>query len=936
MCGISHFYIRLLKRVFMKNNSQPFAVAIISLALLTYLVKGNFCAIGGNGEAREDLYANENFDEASESGSYKIKRLRNPATGLIPADIREKEIAFAASLPQNNLRSNTWQNRGPYNLGGRTRAIALDVTDENIILAGQVSGGMWRSTDGGNSFAKCTQAQQIHSTTCVVQDRRAGKTNVWYYGTGESYGIVNAAGFSAQFSGNGIFKSTDGGVNWAQLPSTVSNTPTTLAQKRDFDFVWEMVTDQSNAAQDEVYAAVVNGVWRSIDGGTSWSPVLGLDTSASSAISEYTDIAITTDGVLYASISSESPSKGIWRSADGVNWVNITPAGFPVSYSRTEIGIAPGDESQVYFVTQAPGTGSTGHALWKYKYLSGDGSGANGIWSDRTANIPNDHCFGFYTFDFRKYSSQSSYDMFVSVHPSDTNLIFLGGTNIFRNTDGFTSTAYDWIGGYQCDTNQYSNYVYPNHHPDQHKLLFLPSDNSKAISANDGGLMKTENVFAPTVSWQLMNNNYNTGQFYTCAIEPGNTTSEMITGGLQDNGTFFTNTVDYTQPWSKSFYGDGAYCSITRGHTNHYMSWQTGKLFKMDITPSGTVNGLTRIDPVGGTGYQFINPFVMDPLNDDIMYWVGGKFLWRNDSLSSIPITGNEYNPVSQGWKKHTGSATSNFSGAPPISCLDMSEENTNIIYYGTETGKLFRLDSCRTSNTNSRVEITNAVFPVAYVSCVEVDRLNHNNVMVSFSNYGVPSIFYSTDAGVTWTNVSGNLEENANGTGNGPSVAWVHIYNDGSSKTFYAGTSTGLYSTDNLNGLNTVWQQEGASTIGNVVINMIASRTFDNNIVVATHGNGIYSNKTFVPSGINKVREEGLEVNLFPNPSADYTAVELKGELRSEMRIEIFDAAGKLILQSSSVDRKFIWNNGHVSAGTYYLKVNANGKSSVKKVVKL
>ncbi|MBP6732693.1 MAG: hypothetical protein KA149_11575, partial [Chitinophagales bacterium] len=422
------------------------------------------------------LYENGGFDDENGADAYEFMRLRNPTTGVIPQDIRKKELAFAATLPLNNAqRSLQWENRGPINLGGRTRALALDITDENIVMAGQVSGGMWRSTDAGAHFTKCTQPQQIHSTTCVVQDKRAGHTNVWYYGTGEHYGIVNAAGFSSQFSGDGIFKSTDGGLSWAQLTSTTSSSPGTLYQKRDFDFVWDLVADASNTQQEEVYAAVVNGIWRSADGGTSWTPVLGLDT-ANATISAYSDVAITPTGVLYATISSETPSKGIWRSEDGVTWKNITPTGFPTTYARIEIGIAPGDETQVYFVAQTPGSGATGHNLWKYNYLSGDGSGSGGRWSNRTANIPNDHCTGYYNFDFRKFNSQSSYDLFITVFPTDTNLVFLGGTNIYRSYTGFNTTAYEWIGGYQCDTAVISNYVYPGHHPDQHKLIFMPSN----------------------------------------------------------------------------------------------------------------------------------------------------------------------------------------------------------------------------------------------------------------------------------------------------------------------------------------------------------------------------------------------------------------------------------------------------------------------------
>ncbi len=421
----------------MKNYSTPVISFVLAACLLFGISQKQFKSIekfskNDENSKAHSLYENGGFDDEDGVDAYNFLRLRNPNTGTMPKDFRKNEMAFAATLPKYNeaSRSQQWQNRGPYNLGGRTRALALDVTNESVILAGQVSGGMWRSTDAGDHFTQCTQPGQLHSCNCVVQDRRTGHTNVWYYGTGEHYGLVNAAGFSSQFSGDGILKSTDGGITWAQLSSTTSNSPTTTYQKRDFDFVWDIVTDASNTAEDEVYAAVVNGIWRSVDGGTSWTPVLGLDTSIST-LSEYSDIAITSTGVLYATISSETPSKGIWRSEDGITWTKITPSGFPASYARIEIGIAPSDETQVYFIAQAPGTGTTGHSLWKYKYNSGDGTGAGGTWSNRTANIPDDHCTGYYNFDFRKYNSQSSYDMFMVVHPTDPNLVFLSEVLIF-------------------------------------------------------------------------------------------------------------------------------------------------------------------------------------------------------------------------------------------------------------------------------------------------------------------------------------------------------------------------------------------------------------------------------------------------------------------------------------------------------------------------
>ncbi len=392
-----------------------------------------------------------------------------------------------------------------------------------------------------------------------------------------------------------------------------------------------------------------------------------------------------------------------------------------------------------------------------------------------------------------------------------------------------------------------------------------------------------------------MNNGYNTGQFYTCAIESGNTTSNMIIGGLQDNGTYFTNTLNYNQDWPKVFKGDGGYCAIARNRTNYYMSIQQGKVFKLDVSDNGIVNNFRNISPLGGGGYIFITPLILDPLDDNRMYLCAGKSIWRNDSLNAIVMNGDEYGLISQGWNKLNGTTTGGLSNSPSITALSISEANSNLLYFGTDGGGVYKLDSCK-SNSSSKSLINGSDFPFgAYVSCIATDRLNANNVMVAFSNYGVKSIFYTTDGGSNWTDVGGNLEEHPDGTGNGPSVTWTHIYNDGNSIKYYVGTSTGLYSTDNLNGANTVWMQEGPNTIGNVSVNMIASRTFDNTIVVATHGNGMYSNKVYTPSSVIETKKDELKVNCYPNPFNHSVTISFDEEIKGEALAEIFDMNGKL-----------------------------------------
>ena len=272
-------------------------------------------------------------DNPTGRAEYERMKRADPATGRIPAGIRARELKFAASIPSRSAvisgnsdgkegdalaaSSIIWNERGPVNQGGRTRALAIDLDNEGVFLAGGVSGGMWRSVDTGQTWVRVTDIDQIHSVTCLTQDPRPGSRNVWYYGTGEFRAN------SANLSGDGIFKSQDGGKTWKPLASTVQNTP----QSRDqmFDNVYRIVLDPSNLNQDELYAACYGGIVRSVDGGESWEVVLGsFDNRAS-----YTDIDITSDGTLYATISSNGRQvEGVWRSEDGLNWTDITPQNF--------------------------------------------------------------------------------------------------------------------------------------------------------------------------------------------------------------------------------------------------------------------------------------------------------------------------------------------------------------------------------------------------------------------------------------------------------------------------------------------------------------------------------------------------------------------------------------------------------------------------------
>ena len=265
----------------------------------------------------------DRHDNPQARAQWEYQRLRNPETGLIPKGIFRREHEFARKLPQrpDGEKVAGWVNRGPYNVGGRTRALGIDVTDPTgqTLLAGGVTGGLWRTVDDGASWTMLVGSSHLHHINCIAQDIRPGQENVWYYGTGEGQ-KTNLDSGQRYHRGDGIFKSIDGGLTWDVLPATA----TYLPQEFDnpFNYVGRIVVDVSNTLEDEVYAATYGIIYRSIDGGESWTPVLGDEDQ----LGKYTEITIDDQGVLFASISSDGGTNGVFRSPDGVNWADLGAA----------------------------------------------------------------------------------------------------------------------------------------------------------------------------------------------------------------------------------------------------------------------------------------------------------------------------------------------------------------------------------------------------------------------------------------------------------------------------------------------------------------------------------------------------------------------------------------------------------------------------------
>lgn len=857
----------------------------------------------------------------------EFDRMRSvdPSTGTIPANMRAKELEFAAKHFSRSHATNApsvstnWRSRGPANIGGRTHAIGIDVANQNVILAGGTTGGMWRSADRGTSWIRVTPLSYPPSVYSLAQDTRAGKTNTWYYGTGELGGntggyplwLVSGSFPYGNYFGNGIYKSTDDGLSWSLLTSTTADTLGSYVQP--FNFVHALAVDPSNLEQDELYAAVAGGIERSTDGGASWTMVLG-DAKKGGGFS---DVLVTSTGTVYAFIGSISATRqqfssqiqGLFRSDDGIHWTSITPAEWRGASWYVNIAIPAVNEHVVYFACDD----TLGQpSFWKYSYLGGDGSGTNGIFEDRSLGARDANTGGI---------------TYMNVLPSDENMVFLGGVYLVRSQVAFETPSSEGINGL---------------HADQNAIAFFADDPKRAIIGTDGGMTLTEDITAAVPVMRSLNQEFVTSQFYTVAIDHAEPGSATLLGGMQDNSTYVTLTSDASQPWVGLLGGDGAGCGIQDHATSLVVSYQQANMYRMAIDEFGEVIDYAYLKPTGVTNTLFFNPLTLDRANSDRLYVPGGISVWRCPSLNAIPYGSS--NALTKGWDEFSKTRIAPISsvvGAPKISALMTSVRPADRLVYGTSDGRLFRIDQASVGNPSPTDIWTGKGFPAnAYVSSIAVDEDNADNLLVVFANYHVLSIFSSTNGGDTWHAVGGDLEEFPDGSGNGPACRTVGILHSGNGIVYLVGTTTGLYSTASLAGMSTHWSLEAPSVIGNNIVNMIDTRSSDGLVAVATCGHGVLTGNFEPVSGVTPTPKPAqLSLECSNNPARRKATFVVTSKTPCDAVIRIVDQLGAPVLETYNlrlgVTSTEVQMDVHsLASGTYYCELSDSRTSVVRPLI--
>ncbi|MEX0748392.1 MAG: PKD domain-containing protein, partial [Rhodothermales bacterium] len=361
------------------------------------------------------------------------------------------------------------------------------------------------------------------------------------------------------------------------------------------------------------------------------------------------------------------------------------------------------------------------------------------------------------------------------------------------------------------------------------------------ISAHDGGLSYTGDA-AGQHRWRFLNKGYTTTQFNSVAVSEL-AGSPVVIGGLQDNGTWMTNSSDPSKPWIQLGSGDGGYAAISPLEDAYYVSSQLGNIWRWEVR-GGDRSSFSNVTPADARDFLFVAPF---ELSSEAMYLAAGNTIWYNERLDRIRRDNSE--PARTGWVRLGRSALESGSYVTAVAAGSYGRLYFGGMHAEGGTTVLKRVDGARDDPEGTI--ITPPVTQGAYPASIAVNRADRDEILAVFSNYRIESVWHSTDGGDTWRNAGGVV-----GGVNGPSIRWAAIVPAAAGPVYFLATSTGIFSTTAIQGSDTIWAAEAGETVGNVVVDMIRARLSDGLVVAATHGRGVYSARLHMPEGRSPVAE--------------------------------------------------------------------------------
>lgn len=720
----------------------------------------------------------------------------------------------------------TWEFLGPGNIGGRTRALLIHPTKPRIRWAAGVSGGIWKSEDAGRSWRPLADLMPNLAVSSMAMD--PDDPDVIYAGTGEGYFREEVRETQLPLRGAGIFKTEDGGETWTRLEETWGP-----------DFRWVNDIAISHADPRRLYAATRSGVWRSLNAGRTWRKVLATQVKGGCL-----DLAIRTDrpaDIVFASCGTFEQAT-VYRNAGAQRaasvWVPVlTEAGM----GRTSLALAPSNQNVVYALSASYLAGPGGNFMGGlHAVFRSAAAGTAGSWQAVTRNTdpvklntllltnPVGASFVACNFDARdSYSTLGWYTNVIAVDPTDPDVVFAGGVDLFRSDDG----------GRNWGIITYWYATRASAHADQHAIVFHPRYNGRSnqtmFLGNDGGVWVTSNARAAAatgeqaacdpantaVVWSSQDHNYGVTQFYHGAAFPD---GRSYFGGTQDNGTLMGRDAAGSDAWAFILGGDGGYVAIDPRNPN--VIYAESQVLTLQKSVDGgrsfqaATNGISANTGSGVDDYGdflFIVPFTLDPNGPDRLY-LGGRRLWRTANGAQ------SWSPASDFWP----------SGGK-LSALAVSPGDPDRVVVGLDDGTIHYTDQALAAGSGTQWP---AVRPRAgYVSWVAFDPLDPRRVYATYSTFGGKHVWTSDDGGATWRQIDGN------GPRRLPNLPAHSIVADPTDpERLFVGTDLGVF-VSTTGGLAWAVEQTGFANAVTESLQVLDSTGGERYLFAFTHGRGAW-----------------------------------------------------------------------------------------------
>ncbi len=617
----------------------------------------------------------------------------------LPRHAYDIAAAEAGRVPVTGAR---WRSLGPTNIGGRIVDLALDPRKADTLYVAAASGGLWRSTDAGATFAPAwpNDATQAMGSVAVAVD------GTIYAGTGEA----NPGGGSLTYTGTGVYKSTDQGRRWTNIGL------------RDSGAVGKIIVDPRDSRRLFVAAtgSLFNpggdrGVYGSTDGGRSWTRVLaGVNdtTGASEVMFDPTDsrrlYAVMWDHLRQPDRRSYSGvGSGVYRSVDGgATWQRLDgPVPAAADLGRIGLGVAPSEPNRLYAIV---GRGATSAQAFDGFYTSAD-------HGDTWQRLPD---------NAELAASQSSFAWWfgkVWVDPRAAEHVHVAGVALLTTHDGGRTWSTD------------GDAV----HVDQHAMTWDPRYPARVYLGNDGGTYRSD--LDGDGGWVKATHEPYT-QFYSVAISPQDTS--RISGGTQDNGSL--------RSWGPVRFneylgGDGEENLINPTNVdNVFACYQYGNCFRS--TDGGDTMTMFS-DRTTADRRNWFAPVQFDPNDTNVLYYGGNRLNRSTDN-------GVSWTPISPDLTSGPGQDTYPFG---TITTVAAAPSDARTIYVGTDDGRLWRTGDLGATWTLLRDDDQ-------WVTRIAVDPRRSSTVYATLSGYRTgsyqPYVLVSRNGGASWTDLSGNLPQ--------------------------------------------------------------------------------------------------------------------------------------------------------------------------------